>query len=35
MRGVLVHRSDDPPPQTDVPIIRSMSELPGMLQAHM
>jgi putative hydrolase of the HAD superfamily len=27
MRGVLVHRSDDPPPVTDVPVIRSMGEL--------
>jgi putative hydrolase of the HAD superfamily len=26
MRGILVHRSDDPP-QTDVPVIRSMNEL--------
>jgi HAD superfamily hydrolase (TIGR01662 family) len=31
MRGVLVHRSDDPAPQTDVPVIRSMTELPGLL----
>jgi putative hydrolase of the HAD superfamily len=31
MRGVLVHRSTDPAPQTDVPVIRSMSELPGLL----
>jgi putative hydrolase of the HAD superfamily len=31
MRGVLVHRSDDPAPETDVPVIRSMSELPGLL----
>ena len=31
MRGVLVHRSDDPAPQTDVPVIRSMSELPALL----
>jgi FMN phosphatase YigB (HAD superfamily) len=27
MRGVLVHRSDDPPPVTDVPVIRAMGEL--------
>ena len=27
MRGVLVHRSDDPVPPTDVPVIRSMKEL--------
>ena len=27
MRGILVHRSDDPPPVTDVPVIRSMGEL--------
>ena len=32
MRGILVHRSDDPPPVTDVPVIRSMSELPGLLR---
>jgi HAD superfamily hydrolase (TIGR01662 family) len=31
MRGVLVHRSDDPAPQTDVPVIRAMTELPGLL----
>lgn len=31
MRGVLVHRSDDPPPATDVPVIRSMRELPDLL----
>src|SRR6185369_2601674 len=31
MRGVLVHRSDDPAPQTDVPVIRSMRDLPGLL----
>ena len=31
MRGVLVHRSDDPVPDADVPVIRSMTELPGML----
>jgi putative hydrolase of the HAD superfamily len=27
MRGVLVHRSSDPAPSTDVPVIRSMAEL--------
>ena len=31
MRGVLVHRSDDPAPQTDVPVIRSMKELPALV----
>jgi putative hydrolase of the HAD superfamily len=31
MRGVLVHRSTDPPPFADVPVIRSMSELPQLL----
>jgi HAD superfamily hydrolase (TIGR01662 family) len=31
MRGVLVHRSSDPAPETDVPVIRSMTELPGFL----
>jgi putative hydrolase of the HAD superfamily len=31
MRGVLVHRSDDPAPATDVPVIRSMKELPALL----
>ena len=31
MRGVLVHRSDDPAPATDVPVIRSMTELPRLL----
>jgi putative hydrolase of the HAD superfamily len=31
MRGVLVHRSDDPAPATDVPVIRSMSELPALV----
>lgn len=31
MRGVLVHRSTDPAPPTDVPVIRSMSELVGLL----
>src|SRR5262245_1692219 len=32
MRGVLVHRSDDPAPETDVPVIRSMSELLTLLR---
>jgi len=31
MRGVLVHRSSDPAPASDVPVISSMAELPGML----
>jgi putative hydrolase of the HAD superfamily len=31
MRGVLVHRSDDPPPATDVPVIRSLVELPPLV----
>jgi putative hydrolase of the HAD superfamily len=31
MRGVLVHRSNDPAPSTDVPVIRSMAELPNLL----
>jgi len=31
MRGVLVHRSDDPAPMTDVPVIRSMRDLPDIL----
>ena len=31
MQGVLVHRSDDPPPETDVPIIRTMTELLSLL----
>ena len=31
MRGILVHRSDDPPPVTDVPVIRSMGELLALL----
>jgi len=31
MRGVLVHRSNDPAPATDVPVIRSMTELPALL----
>jgi len=29
MRGILVHRSDDPVPATDVPVIRSLLELVG------
>ena len=32
MRGVLVHRSDDPVPAAGVPVIRSMSELPALIQ---
>ena len=31
MRGVLMHRSDDPAPVAGVPVIRSMSELPALL----
>jgi putative hydrolase of the HAD superfamily len=31
MRGVLVHRSTDPAPASDVPVIRSMTELPALL----
>ncbi len=31
MRGILVHRSGDPAPATDVPVIRSMGELPQVL----
>ena len=34
MRGVLVHRSDDPlpaPPDADIPVIRDLSELPALL----
>jgi putative hydrolase of the HAD superfamily len=31
MRGVLVHRSDDPAPVAGVPVIRSMSELPALI----
>jgi putative hydrolase of the HAD superfamily len=31
MRGILVHRSNDPMPSTDVPVIRSMGELPELL----
>ena len=30
MRAVLVHRSDDPAPETDVPVIRSLAELPAL-----
>jgi putative hydrolase of the HAD superfamily len=31
MRGVLVHRSDDPAPVAGVPVIRSMTELPALI----
>ena len=31
MRGVLVHRSDDPQPVTDVPVIRTMGDLLAVL----
>jgi len=31
MRGVLVHRSDAPAPETDVPVIRTLTELPELL----
>jgi putative hydrolase of the HAD superfamily len=31
MRGILVHRSDEPPPDTDVPVIRTLMELPDFL----
>jgi putative hydrolase of the HAD superfamily len=31
MRGVLVHRSSDPAPVADVPVIRSMTELPALI----
>jgi HAD superfamily hydrolase (TIGR01662 family) len=31
MRGVLVHRSDDPAPAAGVPVIRSMTELPALI----
>ena len=31
MRGVLMHRSDDPAPVAGVPVIRSMTELPALL----
>jgi putative hydrolase of the HAD superfamily len=33
MRGILVHRSDDPVPDADVPVIRSMAELPRLLDS--
>jgi hypothetical protein len=33
MRGVLVHRSPDPlPVLPDVPVIRGLAELPGLLR---
>ena len=31
MRGVLVHRSADPQPSVDVPVIRTLTELPAVL----
>ena len=31
MRGVLVHRSGDPTPRVDVPVIHSLAELPALL----
>jgi putative hydrolase of the HAD superfamily len=31
MRGVLVHRSEQSPPETDVPVIRTMTELLDLL----
>jgi putative hydrolase of the HAD superfamily len=31
MRGVLVHRSQDPAPPADVPVIRSLTELPSLV----
>lgn len=31
MRGVLVHRSDDPEPRYGVPVVRSLLELPELL----
>jgi len=31
MRGILVHRSDGPAPSVGVPVIRSMAELPALL----
>ena len=31
MRGILVHRSSDPAPLADVPVIRSLTELPELL----
>jgi HAD superfamily hydrolase (TIGR01662 family) len=33
MRGVLVHRSDAPVPAANVPVIRSMSELPALINS--
>jgi putative hydrolase of the HAD superfamily len=32
MRGVLVHRSEEPAPATDVPVIRTMTDLLGLLE---
>jgi putative hydrolase of the HAD superfamily len=32
MRGVLVHRSDEPLPNQDVPVVRSLLELPEVLR---
>ena len=32
MRGVLVHRAGTPPPETDVPVVRSLLELPDRLR---
>ncbi len=31
MRGVLVHRSGDPVPRVDVPVIQTLTELPALL----
>ena len=32
MRGVLVHRSDNPPPKSlPIPVIRSLADLPRLL----
>jgi putative hydrolase of the HAD superfamily len=31
MRGILVHRSNDPLPVSDVAVVRSLAELPGLL----
>jgi HAD superfamily hydrolase (TIGR01662 family) len=31
MRGVLLHRADEPPPELDVPVIRNLLELPALL----
>jgi len=31
MRGLLVHRSDDPAPEHGVPVVRSLGELPALL----